>query len=83
MNPNNPMNSRNPTKPFVSIVVPAYNEASIIEKNLTGLCECMASLESEYRWELIVVNDGRPTKPGIWLRPLTSLPTPLLLAALL
>lgn len=45
-------------KPFVSIVVPAYNEASIVENNLAKLCEYMDSLEKEYRWELIVVNDG-------------------------
>jgi len=51
-------------KPFVSIVTPAYNEAVIIEKNLTILCEYMESLEDEYRWELIVVNDGSTDETG-------------------
>lgn len=51
-------------KPFVSIVVPAYNEAPIIEKNLTSLCEYMGSLEDEYRWELIVINDGSTDETG-------------------
>ena len=51
-------------KPFVSIIVPAFNEASIIEKNLSTLCEYMESLEDEYRWELIVVNDGSTDETG-------------------
>ena len=55
---------RQKEKPLVSIVVPAYNEATIIEKNLTTLCEYMESLEDEYRWELIVVNDGSTDETG-------------------
>lgn len=50
--------------PFVSIVVPAYNEALIIEKNLRILCQYMELLESEYRWELVIVNDGSPDNTG-------------------
>lgn len=51
-------------KPFVSVVVPAYNEADIVEKNLATLCEYMESLEDEYCWELIVVNDGSTDQTG-------------------
>jgi glycosyltransferase involved in cell wall biosynthesis len=51
-------------KPSVSIVVPAYNEAAIIRKNLAKLSEYMASLEKEYDWELIVVNDGSTDETG-------------------
>jgi glycosyltransferase involved in cell wall biosynthesis len=51
-------------RPFVSLVAPAYNEAAIIEKNLSTLCEYMKSLETEYRWELIVVNDGSTDETG-------------------
>jgi len=57
-------NDRQPAKPFVSIVVPAYNEDLIIEKNLSTLCEYMETLENEYRWELIVVNDGSTDETG-------------------
>ncbi len=46
------------TKPLVSIVGPAYNEEKIIEKSLKAICEYMKSIEHEYRWELIIVNDG-------------------------
>jgi glycosyltransferase involved in cell wall biosynthesis len=51
-------------KPFVSIVAPAYNEAAIIEKNLSTLCDYMKTLETDYEWELIIVNDGSTDKTG-------------------
>jgi len=51
-------------KPFVSVVVPAYNEAPILTNNLTRLCEYMKTLEDEYRWELIIVNDGSTDETG-------------------
>jgi glycosyltransferase involved in cell wall biosynthesis len=46
------------TKPLVSLVVPAYNEAAVVQTNLKVLCDYMKSLEDKYDWELIVVNDG-------------------------
>jgi len=51
-------------KPLVSLVVPAYNEVSIVEKNLAKLSRYMESLEDEYRWEMIVVNDGSSDETG-------------------
>ncbi|MFC1880772.1 glycosyltransferase family 2 protein [Thermodesulfobacteriota bacterium] len=65
-----PINSYNsiktgqPRKTFVSVVVPAYNEAAIINKNLTILCQYMETIEELYRWELIVVNDGSNDETG-------------------
>ncbi len=53
-------------KPFVSLLAPAYNEALIIQDNLSLLCEYMASLESEYDWEIVIVNDGSRDDTG-WL----------------
>jgi glycosyltransferase involved in cell wall biosynthesis len=53
-------------KPLLSLVVPAYNEALIVEKNLTALCQCMKSLEEKYQCELIFVNDGSADETG-WL----------------
>ncbi len=44
--------------PMISLVTPACNEAGIVQKNLATLCQYMQSLENEYRWELIFVNDG-------------------------
>ncbi|MDX2240343.1 MAG: glycosyltransferase family 2 protein [Leptolyngbyaceae cyanobacterium bins.302] len=51
-------------KAFVSLVTPAYNEALILEKNLAVLCSYMESLESEYDWEVIVINDGSRDSTG-------------------
>ena len=51
-------------KPLVSVVVPAYNEAAILEKNLACLYEYMESLEDECRWEILLVNDGSTDATG-------------------
>ncbi len=51
-------------KPLVSLVVSAYNEAPIVEKNLATLCQYMGSLDDEYRWEMIFINDGSTDKTG-------------------
>ena len=57
--------SRSPNHmPLVSILLPAFNEAMIIEENLTRLCRHMESLETQYRWEIIVVNDGSRDETG-------------------
>ncbi len=50
--------------PFVSVVVPAYNEAAILEQNLTALCRHLASLEREYRWEILLIDDGSSDGTG-------------------
>jgi glycosyltransferase involved in cell wall biosynthesis len=55
---------RAPSRPMVSVVVPAYNEAAIIEANLAALCAYMESLEDEYRWEIVVVDDGSTDQTG-------------------
>jgi glycosyltransferase involved in cell wall biosynthesis len=46
------------SKPLVSLVVPAFNEASVVQQNLAVLCDYMKSLEHKYDWEMLVVNDG-------------------------
>jgi glycosyltransferase involved in cell wall biosynthesis len=51
-------------RPFVSVVLPAYNEAAIIGQNLEMLCTYMATLEPDYRWEVVVVNDGSSDDTG-------------------
>ena len=51
-------------RPLVSVVVPAFNEASILECNLSVLCEYMDSIEDDYRWEILLVNDGSADETG-------------------
>lgn len=51
-------------KPFVSIVMPAFNEGNILEKSLEQLCDYMMSLEDQYGWELIIINDGSTDETG-------------------
>ncbi len=50
---------------MLSIVVPAFNEAEIIEKNIHVLCSYMEKLEAQYRWEIIIVNDGSTDSTGV------------------
>ncbi len=51
-------------KKMVSIVAPAYNEESIIEESLGVLYRYMRTMEDEYDWEIIVVNDGSKDRTG-------------------
>lgn len=51
-------------KPLVSIVIAAYNEEAIIEKNLSIIYQYMKTLENVYNWEIIVVNDGSSDNTG-------------------
>lgn len=51
-------------RPLVSLVVPAYNEASVVAANLSRVCDHMATLSALYRWEVVVVNDGSRDETG-------------------
>jgi glycosyltransferase involved in cell wall biosynthesis len=50
---------------FVSVVMPAYNEAAIIQDSLQRVCAYLASIEDAYRWEVIVVDDGSTDNTGV------------------
>ena len=51
-------------RPFVSVVVPAYNEALILMESLSALYEYLHQLDEVYDWELVVVNDGSIDETG-------------------
>jgi glycosyltransferase involved in cell wall biosynthesis len=50
--------------PSVSVVVPAYNEAAIIQSTLAQLGAYLESLGDRYRWEIVVVDDGSKDNTG-------------------
>lgn len=52
-------------RPLVSLIVPAFNEAGVLENNLTVLCRYMRLLENDYQWEIILVNDGSRDNTGV------------------
>ena len=45
-------------KPLVTLITPAYNEEAILVKSIEELCDYMKGLEGQYRWEVLIVNDG-------------------------
>ena len=51
-------------KPFISIVVPCYNEEAILPGNLATIINYMDERIDKYRWEIIIVNDGSKDNTG-------------------
>ncbi|MEO1013391.1 MAG: glycosyltransferase family 2 protein [Bacteroidota bacterium] len=51
-------------KTLVSIILPAYNEESILEENVTRLYHYLKGLDEDYKWEIIIVNDGSSDDTG-------------------
>jgi len=51
-------------KPSVSVIVPAFNEVSIIAGTLERLHEYMQGLSLMYAWEIVVVDDGSTDGTG-------------------
>jgi|WetSurMetagenome_2_1015567.scaffolds.fasta_scaffold73810_1 glycosyltransferase involved in cell wall biosynthesis len=65
LNPTDVVNNLNEKqKPLVSILLAGYNEEKIVEKNLTLICNYMRSLENDFRWEIVFVNDGSKDNTG-------------------
>lgn len=51
-------------RPLVSLVLPAFNEAGILEDNLEVVQAYLSSIESRYRFEIIIINDGSSDETG-------------------
>jgi glycosyltransferase involved in cell wall biosynthesis len=52
-------------RPLVSLVLPCYNEAAVLRANLETLCAYMEGLKGQYRWEVVLVNDGSRDDTGV------------------
>lgn len=51
-------------KPFISIIVPCYNEEAILSVSLNTIITFLESKSHKYRWEIVIVNDGSKDKTG-------------------
>lgn len=60
---NGPMN-KSADRPYVSIIIPAYNEEALLAKNLGELHNYLRSPDRDFDWELLVVNDGSSDNTG-------------------
>jgi glycosyltransferase involved in cell wall biosynthesis len=56
------MNSEN--KPFISIILPCYNEEAILKQNLNSIINYLESKNEKYRWEIVLVDDGSKDQTG-------------------
>ena len=44
--------------PSLTIVLPAYNEEALIGRTLDKVTDYLGTIEDEYSWEILAVNDG-------------------------
>jgi dolichol-phosphate mannosyltransferase len=51
-------------KPFVSLILPCYNEEVILHANLEMIISYMDSKSHKYKWEILIINDGSKDKTG-------------------
>lgn len=51
-------------KIFISVLLPCYNEAFILEKNLNTVITYLNSKVNKYSWEIVIVNDGSKDLTG-------------------
>ncbi len=51
-------------RPLVTVVLPAFNEAAILEDNLEVVQNYLRTLDSQYRWEVLIINDGSSDATG-------------------
>ena len=53
-----------PQRPLVSIILPAYNESGVLAENVGVVAAHLRTLESEFRFEILIVNDGSVDETG-------------------
>ncbi|HRO58050.1 MAG TPA: glycosyltransferase family 2 protein [Burkholderiaceae bacterium] len=51
-------------RPLVTLVLPAFNEAGVLESNVEAVMAYLASLEHAYRFEVLLINDGSSDDSG-------------------
>ncbi len=51
-------------KPFLTILLPCYNEEAILSNNVKILIDYLNDITFKYTWEVLLVNDGSKDKTG-------------------
>lgn len=54
----------NNIKPFISVVLPCYNEEAIFQSNISSIITYLENKNQEYKWEIIIIDDGSKDKTG-------------------
>jgi glycosyltransferase involved in cell wall biosynthesis len=57
-------NNENNIKPFISIVLPCYNEEAILLANINTVVNYLKSKGFKYDWEIVIINDGSKDNTG-------------------
>jgi len=52
-------------KPFISVVIPCYDEEAIIRLNIEIIKDFLISKNIKYEWEILIINDGSNDNTGI------------------
>ena len=55
----------NENRPFISIVLPCYNEEAILRINLNTIIKYLESRSKKYQWEILIINDGSRDQTGM------------------
>lgn len=55
---------KNEYTPFVSLILPCYNEEAILSENINIVVDYLKSKEEKYKWEILIINDGSKDKTG-------------------
>ena len=58
--------------PLLSLVIPAYNEQALISSNLEEIITYLGTLEGEFRWEIVIVNDGSHDDTNVIVNKIAS-----------
>lgn len=50
--------------PFITVILPCYNEEAILPSTLLILIKYLKDKEHKYKWEILIINDGSKDKTG-------------------